>query len=112
MTIAELKAELVRHFTGAASYRDEVADRLPWPSGKAKNSNYAESLMGVVAHVESLPDDDPVLRELADAFGENDISEALEAAHDRIIHCGQKGWALDAAGCRDWFTGFAKSLRS
>src|SRR5262249_20420093 len=84
-SIADVRNDLASAFRNGAVWRNYGStDRGRDDTfGKMKNDNYAGSLEEAAAYVESLGDDDPVLRKAADV----DFEIASERLHTETIHC-------------------------
>jgi hypothetical protein len=110
-TMSTLRESLIAFLTSRMEFRRDLAQRERRPNGK--NSNHAESLEVVIAHIAALPDEDATLRRLATCgdgvwwtdFGFGDWEAAI---HDMTIHCGSRDYPLDAASAGDWFQRWAE----
>jgi hypothetical protein len=105
MNMIKVKDSIAAYFRGASGWREQMSSRdKPWD---CHNSIYAESLEVMAAYVESLPDDDPVLRQLDDYPAPDSYGGGSEL-HTYTIHLGDRWKVLKPEECPEVFRQWAE----
>jgi hypothetical protein len=99
-----LREELANDFEANANWRANWASGSFRPMTDHKNTTYAESLRNLANYVRGLPDDDPVLMQLAK------IDLNLDNWHTHTIHVGCRECSFAPSDCPKGFAEWAQPL--